>query len=146
MHPTDRTARVAGALYVLMGLVAPFSLAYVPGKLIVPGDAAQTADKILGAEMLFRLGMVGELVGAVVFVLLAMALYQLLSPVNRNYARLMVSLVLVSVAITFATVLNSIAALTFSVTPGRTTSRRSTTLSGRPSACCFSLCGPRDIS
>jgi len=112
MHPTDKAARVAGGLYLLMAAPAPFSLIYLPGKLIIPGDAAATANNILASQMLFRLGIVGELIAAVLFLLLVMALYRLLSEVNKNHARVMVSLVLVSVAITFVNVLNNIAALT----------------------------------
>jgi hypothetical protein len=41
-----------------------------------------------------------------------MALYRLLSDVNKNHARLMVALVLVAASITFINVLNNIAALT----------------------------------
>jgi hypothetical protein len=37
MHPINKTARVAGALYLLSGMPAVFSLLYVPSKLIVPG-------------------------------------------------------------------------------------------------------------
>ncbi len=112
MHPTKRTARVAGFLYVSMALPAPFALIYVPRTLIVPGKATATANNILGHEMLFRAGIVAELITAVIFLLLVMALYRLLSGVNKNHARLMVSLVLVSVAITFVNVLNNVAALT----------------------------------
>jgi len=112
MHPTVRQARVAGSLYVAMGLPAPFALIYLPGKLIVRGDATATANNILASQMLFRLGIVAELVSAVFFVLLVMALHRLLSGVNKNHARLMVGLVLVSVAITFVGVVNNIAALT----------------------------------
>ncbi len=112
MHPTVRAARIAGVLYVLMGAPAPFALIYLPAKLIVRGDAAATANNILASQMLFRLGIVAELISAVLFVLLVMALYHLLSEVNKNHARLMVGLVLVSVAITFVNVVNNIAALT----------------------------------
>lgn len=111
MHPTVKTARIAGALYVAMGVIAPFSLMYVPNKLIVSANAAATAGNILGSQMLFRLGIVGELITGVIFVFLVMTLYRLLSAVNRNHARLMVGLVLVSVAITFMNALNHIAAL-----------------------------------
>ena len=112
MHPTVKAARVAGLLYLLMGLPAPFALIYLPGKLIVRGDAAATANNILGSQMLFRLGIVAELTSAVLFVLVVMALYRLLSDVNKTHARLMVGLVLASVAITFMNVVNNIAALT----------------------------------
>ncbi|HEV1995280.1 MAG TPA: DUF4386 domain-containing protein [Candidatus Acidoferrum sp.] len=112
MHPTNRTARVAGLLYVLMGLLVPFSLIYIPRTLIVPGNATATANNILGHEMLFRAGIVTGLASAVAFVLLVIALYRLLSGVNKTYAALMVILVVVSVAIGFLNEVNNIAALT----------------------------------
>jgi hypothetical protein len=112
MHPTDKAARVAGLLYPLMGIPGMFGLMYVPSTLIVSGNATATANRILASQMLFRLGIVAELIAAVFFLLLVMALYRLLSGVNKNHARLMVGLVLVSVAITFVNVLNNIAALT----------------------------------
>lgn len=111
MHPTVKAARIAGAWYLSLA-IAPFSLIYVPRTLIVRGDATATAKNILASEMLFRMGIVVELASAVFFVLLVMALYRLLSGVNKNHARLMVGLVLVSVAITFVNVVNNIAALT----------------------------------
>jgi len=113
MHPTAKTARVAGALYALIFAFAPFSLIYLPGKLIAPENATATATNILASEGLFRLGIVGELIVAVLFLLLVVALYHLLSGVNKDHALLMVGLVLVSVAITFVNVLTNIAALTF---------------------------------
>ena len=112
MHPTDKAARIAGALYLSLAVTAPFSLIYVPGKLIVHGNAAATASNILAHEMLFRLSIVGDLVGNVIFMLVAIALYRLLSGVNKTWASLMVALVLVSVAIGFLSELNNVAALT----------------------------------
>lgn len=47
MNSTKKAARVAGLLYVLACLPAPFSLIYIPRTLIVPGDATATANKIL---------------------------------------------------------------------------------------------------
>ena len=112
MHPTKKDARIAGLFYVLMGLPAPFALIYIPRTLIVRGDAAATAKNILAHEMLFRVGIFGELFSAVAFILLALALYHLLSGVNKTQASLMVILVAVSAAITFVNVVNNIAALT----------------------------------
>src|SRR5947208_511959 len=97
MQPTNNTARLAGAIYVLLGLTAPFSLLYVPGALIVRGDAAATAHNILGSEMMFRWGMVGELAGMPIFIILAMVLYRLFNGVDRMQASLMVIFALVSV-------------------------------------------------
>ena len=112
MHPKNKTARAAGALYVALGLVAPFSLLYVPGKLMVRGNAAATAANIRSSEMLFRLGIVAELTSAVVTVLLVMVLYRLFADVNKMQAlALAVFGAFVSVPITFIGVANELAAL-----------------------------------
>ena len=52
MNSTDKAARIAGAVYLSMVLTAPFSLIYVPNKLIVRGDATATAANILAHETL----------------------------------------------------------------------------------------------
>src|SRR5437660_5201120 len=111
MHPTDKAARVAGAVYLSMVLTAPFSLIYVPSKLIVRGNATATADNILAHESMFRLSIMGDLVGQVIFICLAIALYRLLRDVNKTWAWLMVSFVLVSAAVGFLNTLNNVAAL-----------------------------------
>src|SRR6266404_184740 len=98
MHPTNKAARIAGAVYLSLVLTAPFSLLYIPGKLIVRGNATATASNILAHETLFRFGIIGELFGSVIFILLGVALYRLLSGVNKTWAGLMIALVLVSAA------------------------------------------------
>src|ERR1700674_5393407 len=112
MNSTKKAARVAGALYVLNGLTGFFSLQYVPGKLIVSGNAAATANNILAHEMLFRLSIISELFCAAEFIFVVWALYRLLNGVNKTHASLMVILGLVSLPIMFLNVLNDIAALT----------------------------------
>ena len=111
MHPTDKAARIAGAVYLSMVLTAPFSLIYVPSKLIVRDNAAATAENVLAHETMFRLSILGDLVGQVIFICLAIALYRLLSGVNKIWAALMVAFVLVSAAVGFVNTLNDIAAL-----------------------------------
>ena len=111
MHPTDKAARVAGAVYLSMVFTAPFSLIYVPNKLIVRGDATATASNILAHETLFRLSILADLVSQVIFICLAIALYRLLRDVSRPWAGLMVGFVLVSASVCFLNVLNDIAAL-----------------------------------
>src|SRR5438309_7187787 len=112
MHPINKAARIAGAIYLSMVFVAPFSMLYVPGKLIVRGNAAATSDNILAHETMFRLSIMADLVGQVIFICLAIALYRLLSGVNKTWAGLMVAFVLVSAAVGFVNTLNDIAALT----------------------------------
>ena len=111
MYPIVKAARIGGGIYLLMVLTAPFSLIYVPSKLIVRGNALATADNILAHETMFRLSIFGDLIGHVIFICLAVALYRLLSNVNKTWAILMVSFVLVSAAVGFLNALNNIAAV-----------------------------------
>jgi hypothetical protein len=111
MGSIKKTARVAGLLYLLAGIPAPFILIYIPRKLIVPGNATATAHNILASELLFRIGIAGELFIAAFFLFVPLALYRLLKGVNKGHASLMVTLFAISVPISFVNALNSIAAL-----------------------------------
>ena len=111
MSSTKNPGRFAGLLYLLTSIVGFFAMGYVPGKLIVDGNAAATASNILASETLFRLGIAGGLIGQAGFIFVALALYDLLKGVNRRQASLMVILIVVSIPIAFVNELNSIAAL-----------------------------------
>ena len=111
MNPTVKAARIAGFIYLSMVVTAPFGLIYVPSKLIVRGNAAATANNILAHETMFRLSIFSDLIGQVIFICLGIALYRLLSKVNKTWAALMVAFVLVSAAVGFLDTLNNIAAL-----------------------------------
>lgn len=112
MNSLMKEARQAGAVYLSLAIFGPFSLIYVPAKLIVRGNAAATASNIANHETLFRVGIVADLFASVLFICAAMALYRLLCRVNRMWALLMLGLVLVSAAVGFLNVLNNVAALT----------------------------------
>jgi hypothetical protein len=144
MHPTDKAARVAGAVYLSLVLTAPFSLIYIPTKLIVRGNATATANNILTHETLFRLGIVGELFGSVIFILLGLALYRLLNGVNRMWALTMLALVLVSAAVGFLNVLNYVAAL--NLFRGAVSSPHLKSRSATLWLTCSSVCIARDNS
>jgi hypothetical protein len=66
MTSIKNTARLAGLLILLIAVLAPFSILYLPSTLIVPGDAAATASNVMASEGLFRLGI---LVDSVVILL-----------------------------------------------------------------------------
>lgn len=76
--------RVAGVLYLLLAIIGPFSLIYVPSALYVAGDAAATAQKIGASMELFRAGMVGDMLIVVIEVVLSVLLYKLLAPVSKT--------------------------------------------------------------
>jgi hypothetical protein len=111
MSPTKNPGRFAGLLYVPASIVGFFSMGCVPGKLIVHGNAAATANNILAYQTLFRFGIAGELLGQAAFIFVALALYDLLKGVNRRHASLMVLLIVISIPIAFLNEVNSIAAL-----------------------------------
>jgi hypothetical protein len=103
--------RFAGLLYVLTSIVGFFSMGYVPGKLIVHGNAAATASSIAAHETLFRLGIAGALIGQAGFILVALALYDLLKGVSRRQASIMLLLIVISIPIAFVNELNAVAAV-----------------------------------
>jgi hypothetical protein len=110
MHPLKKSARIAGAVYLSMIITGPFSLIYIPNKLIVQGNATATAANVIAHDTLFRFGIVAGLFGQVLFICLAIALYRLLGEVNKTWAGLMVGFVLVSAAVGFLNELNNLGA------------------------------------
>jgi hypothetical protein len=97
-------------VYVLMGVVGAFALQYVPRALVVPGDAAATAERIRISEVLLRAGIAAELISTVLFVFTALLLYRLFKSVDQGMASLMVIFVLLSAPISLLNVLNEVAA------------------------------------
>ena len=111
MSSVRNPGRLAGLLYVVVSIASFFAMGYVPGKVIVHGDSAATANNIAAHETLFRLGIAGQLVGQAGFIFVALALYDLFKGVNRRHASLMVILIVVSIPIAFLNEVNSFAAL-----------------------------------
>ena len=112
MNSTKKTARIAGLLYLVNGVTGFFSIIYVPGKLVVSGNAAATAHNILASEGLFRLGIASEVICAVEFIYLVWVLYRLLSGVSKTHASLMVIFGLAFVPIMCMNAVSDVAALT----------------------------------
>ena len=111
MNSIKKQARVAGLLYLLASIPAPFALIYVPSKLIVFGDATATANHVRASETLFRLDIASELIGFIIFIFVVLALYRLFKGVNEKHALAMAILLLISIPISLLNVLNEIAAL-----------------------------------
>ena len=112
MHPTDKAARVAGAIYLSMVFTAPLRLIYIPSALFVQGNATATANNIAAHEWLFRFGILGDLLTGTISIFLVLAFYRLFKVVDQNQATLMVILGGLMVApIYFLNSLNDAAAL-----------------------------------
>lgn len=90
MSATDNPGRVAGLWYLLLTVIGPLRLIYIPNKLFVDGNATATANNIAAHEWLFRFGMVADLVCAVILIFLVLAFYRLFKGVDQNLAVLVV--------------------------------------------------------
>jgi hypothetical protein len=110
----QRTARIAGLLYLILAALSAFGLVYVPSVLIAPGDSATTTRNILANEWLFRLGIVSNLLAFTINIFVVVFLYKLLKPVNEGIASLMVILILMGLALAMLNELNQVAVLLLS--------------------------------
>jgi hypothetical protein len=100
MNSPKRLARIAGVLYLLVGIFGGFAEGYVEPKMYVAGNAAATAGNVLANSGLVRVGVVADLFDGTVFVFLAMTLYILLKHVHKSAARAMLVLVALAAGIT----------------------------------------------
>ncbi|MCK6692752.1 MAG: DUF4386 domain-containing protein [Thermoanaerobaculia bacterium] len=96
-------ARTAGFLFLVWIITGLFGLMYIPAKINMRGDAADTARNILANEFLFRTGVVVDLAGAAIWILLVLAFYRLFRQVHEFQAKLLVAFVLVQIPVVFMT-------------------------------------------
>ncbi len=96
-----RYARATGVAMLLSIVFGFLGEMYLPGRIIVSGDAAATAANIRGNPTLFRLTFASYLVEGICDVALLVFFYILLKPVNRNLALLSAFFGIVSM-VTFA--------------------------------------------
>ncbi|MFN8488918.1 MAG: DUF4386 domain-containing protein [Caldilineaceae bacterium] len=99
MDANNKTARMAGFLYLLYIVFHVSGDVIGRSRLIVYGDAATTAQNIMASAWQFRGGFVIDLLAAVLFLVTAWALYTLLKPVNQHLALLFLLLNLGGVVI-----------------------------------------------
>jgi hypothetical protein len=96
-----RAARRAGLFYLAAAIFYIFGMMYVEGRVTVAGDTAATLRNIAASDGLYRLGFLSTLLGHVCLLLVAAALYELFSPVDTGWARLIVIFVVAGVSIAF---------------------------------------------
>ena len=81
-------ARIAGLLYLLIAISGGFSIGYVPSVILVPGDAAATAQQVAENMGLFRLGIAADIAVLLMEVILTVMLYRLFKPVSQTMANI----------------------------------------------------------
>jgi hypothetical protein len=104
-------ARVAGFIYLFAMALGIFSQVFILGRIVVPGDAAATANNILASEGLFRLGIAVDVITFVSDVVIAWAFYELLKSVDKSLALLGAFLRIADGTILAVTTLNGLITL-----------------------------------
>ena len=99
-----KIARIAGLWYLALAIGAGYSWMYIT-KTFVIESAELTAGNILKTESQYIASIIFSIVGQIAFVLLALTLYRLFETVNRIQARLMLTLVFISVSIMFVNII-----------------------------------------
>ena len=100
-----RLARIAGLLYLAVGILGAFAFAAVYSAMYVAGDATATASNLVANAGLVRIGVAADLIQATVWVFLALTLYVLLRHVSGYAARAMVVLVAIGASLSFVNIL-----------------------------------------
>lgn len=83
-----RAATVAGVSLLLIAVLAGVAQLVVVEGLVTRGDAEATAADVLASEGMFRLGLVGLYLAALLDVVAAWALLRVFSPVSADLSRL----------------------------------------------------------
>jgi len=93
VHTPKQLARIAGLLYLFVGIFGGFSEGFVDPKMYVAGDAAVSAGNVVANASVVRLGVVAHLLDGAFFIFTALTLFILLQHVHKSVARAMVVLV-----------------------------------------------------
>src|SRR5947208_5589500 len=99
MNSPKRLARIAGVLYLAVGIFGGFAEDFVDLKMYAAGNAAATAGNVVANAGLVRMGVVAHLLDGTFFIFLALTLYILLKHVHKSVARAMVVLVAIGASI-----------------------------------------------
>lgn len=106
-----RLAKVAGFMFLFSLIVPLLNWTFVLSKFVVAGNSIATGNNIMANEFQFRLGITIELFMAVGLIVLALALYAILKPINRNLALFALLLKSVEATLVASIVLVSLIAL-----------------------------------
>jgi len=105
-------ARTAGVLYLGIIILAGLAEGLVRGTLVVPGDAAATAQNILASEGLFRFGFIADLLAFISDAVIAVIFYYLFRDVDERLSMISAALRLIAhPAIAAVNLLNHLGAL-----------------------------------
>lgn len=111
MISNKNIARIAGLLYLIVIATGLFAEVFVRQALKVSGNALATASKIQSSEMLFRWGLVADIVNFVCGLPCVLIVYFLFKRANKFLLQLALLFVIIQTAIIAANLLNQISPL-----------------------------------
>jgi Domain of unknown function (DUF4386) len=97
------TARLAGLLYLIVAVLGIYGFFYVHGQLYATGNTAATAAKMVAREPLLRSSILIHVISNILFLTVAVLLYELLKTVHALIARLMLCWVAIAIPLFFIT-------------------------------------------
>ncbi len=106
-----KAARLAGFAFLFAMAIVVLANYGINFRLIIPGNAVDTARNVMEHETLIRINIACKLINVVIVVVLLSALYVILKPVNRNLALVAAFCGLVLALIWGTTALNTLDAL-----------------------------------
>lgn len=86
MNSLNKTSKLAGVLYLIITFIAPFSMIYVPSKLMVAGDAISIASNIESAQGLFRAAIASDALVFLLEIALTVLVFQIVRSVDKTLA------------------------------------------------------------
>jgi len=99
-----RIARIAGLWYLLLAIGSGYSWMYI-SKTFIIDSSTLTVENILNTQNQYITSIIFSIVGQIAFTFLALTLYRLFKTVNLIQARLMLTLVIISVSIMFVNII-----------------------------------------
>ena len=107
----DKPGRFAGLLWFTSAVFGGFGLFYVRSNIIVSGDAAATAAKILASEPMLRAAIVSTLFSNVLLFFFGLSVFHLFKGVHKALATVLLTSILMTVAIAIVNQFNTLGAL-----------------------------------
>jgi hypothetical protein len=105
----QKIAKLAGLFYLINIITGLFTEIFVRSNIIVWENAAATAQNIIASQLLFRAGIISDLLMTMSYLLMGLTFYILLKQVNKNVALAMLLLNIIGVAILALNLLNQFA-------------------------------------
>ncbi|MFD1900499.1 DUF4386 domain-containing protein [Enterococcus termitis] len=109
MENKIKYAKYAGIVYLLIAIIAPIAMMYIPSQLISNSSITETIKNIMGNQLLFSLGIGIETIVCLLEIVLSVILYTLFKEINATLS----TIALVSrLSMTIIQAINALASLT----------------------------------